>query len=123
MTNRALLVYEPTGEFNKAISDMQNVIKQKENLNLNPAIAYNNLGYLQLKNQELVIALNNIKRSIELDSTNSYAYKNLALIGIESGDLSSACNATQKAIDLGFIENYGNEILAIKENACRKDKK
>jgi|TARA_B100000780_G_C21125153_1_gene456274 tetratricopeptide (TPR) repeat protein len=123
LTNRALLVYEPTGEFNKAISDMQNVIKQKENLNLNPAIAYNNLGYLQLKNQELVIALNNIKRSIELDSTNSYAYKNLALIGIESGDLSSACNATQKAIDLGFIENYGNEILAIKENACRKDKK
>jgi tetratricopeptide (TPR) repeat protein len=123
LTNRALLVYEPNGDLTKAIGDMQEVIQIQESSNTNPAFAYNNLGFLQLKNGDLEKAGKNVKHSIKLNPANSYAYKNLALIGIEQGDLDSACNATQKAIELGFIAKYGNKILSIKESACRNEKK
>lgn len=118
ITNRALLVYEPLGELNKAIEEMKMVIEIQENNKQNPAYAYNNLGYLQLKNDTPEAGLKNVEYSIKLDSTNSYAFKNLALIQMELNELESACSSVNKAIELGFINKYGKDILEIKDHVC-----
>ncbi len=118
LTNRALYVYDVSGEFDLAIADIRKVMEINEEEGLNMAHSYNNLGYMLYRKNLYTEAMSNIEYSLELDDTNSYAYRNLALVYLALKQVELACISATKSIELGFIESYGSEIVEIKNKAC-----
>jgi len=117
--NRTYFVWLGKREFEKAIVDLNVVLKEGTEAPYPYVLSNKSFALWGLKQYDK--ALDNCLKSLSIDDGNSYAYKNLALIYDTLGDSEKAIIAAQKCIELNYPVKNDPDFEVLKEKYSIND--
>lgn len=79
----------------------------------------NNLGYAELRLDDLESAMVHVQRSVDLDAKNAFAYRNRGLIHMAMSKHKEACADLKRAIQLDFVKQWGSAELSELVEYCK----
>jgi len=113
--NNLALIYVDLGQYSNALD----IDTRAVNLSEDPALPYNNRGYVKYKLNDLDGALADINKSLEIYPTNAYAYRNRALVYIARNKTDLACADLKEADKKGYKSMYGDEVDELTAKYCK----